>query len=161
MKKLLRKVEPVTLRSLEEGKLVIRKLGHVSDLPAEWVRKTVVAHDVNNKLDYTRVVQPNFSIELPKNVVGDKVEIELSEHMSTTDSLENVCWIVDWDISRRNTSRSAFYRSLKRLMKKHGSMTRSSQSVLIIDDEAIAKEVYALASRYAENVNLYKAEKIF
>jgi len=67
-------------------------------------------------------------------------------------------YLVDWDIPR-GVRRKFYYElaKIKRAHGLHGSM--SSQSVMLIDDGSVAREVYELANRYGQ-ANLYRVEKV-
>jgi len=67
-------------------------------------------------------------------------------------------WLVDWDIP--SEKRVLFYYHLGKIKKKYGLYgVMSSQSVMLVDDESIAREVYELANRYGQ-ANLYRVEKV-
>lgn len=74
-------------------------------------------------------------------------------------SARETVWIVDYDLSMSN-SRRQFYREVKRLMHERELMGRlSTYSVVVVNDEGLARAVYALASRYGK-AHLYKGERI-
>lgn len=68
-------------------------------------------------------------------------------------------WVVDYDIPVDDSAkRRAFYRALHDILESRKIVTgkRSTQSVWIIDDEEIAREIHTLASSYGTS-NLYSA----
>ncbi len=71
-------------------------------------------------------------------------------------------WVVDYDIPvESRAKRMAFYRGLWKIMAAHRipKSGRSTQSVWIIDDEQIAREIHDHASTYGTS-NLYNATPI-
>ncbi len=67
-------------------------------------------------------------------------------------------WLVDWDIQSKK--RGLFYYHLKKIRKKYGLYgAMSSQSVMLIDDESVAREVYELADKFGQ-ASLYRVEKV-
>jgi len=74
-------------------------------------------------------------------------------------STPETVWIVDYDLRMAN-SRRQFYREVKRLMRKLNlSGSLSTFSVVVVQDEELARAIYALASRYGR-AHLYKAERV-
>jgi len=74
-------------------------------------------------------------------------------------STPETVWIVDYDLRMAN-SRRQFYREAKRLMRELGLMgSLSTYSVVVVNDEELARAVHALASKYGR-AHLYKAERI-
>ncbi len=74
--------------------------------------------------------------------------------------MRTTVFIVDYDIPITK-NRFRFYRDLKRLKEKtglYGSM--STQSVLVTYDEALARRVFALASRFTLRVHIYRAVEV-
>ena len=70
-------------------------------------------------------------------------------------------WVVDYDIPvRPQARRRAFYRALQGIVRKYDVVAdRSTQSVWIIDNEQIAREIHSLASEYGRS-HLYTATRI-
>lgn len=71
-------------------------------------------------------------------------------------------WVVDYDIPvEPKSKRMAFYRGLWRIMREHGitKSGRSTQSVWIIDDEQIARQIHDHASGYGRS-NLYNGTPV-
>ncbi|MEM2370581.1 MAG: hypothetical protein QXH51_06735 [Candidatus Bathyarchaeia archaeon] len=67
-------------------------------------------------------------------------------------------YIVDWDIPEEK--RFLFYYYLKKIKRKYRlSVTISTYSVVKVNDEKLAREIFELASKYGK-ANLYKAELI-
>jgi len=67
-------------------------------------------------------------------------------------------WVVDYDIPvEPKAKRMAFYRGLWAILKKHEIVTsKSTQSVWIIDDEEIAREIHGHANSYGVS-HIYNA----
>jgi hypothetical protein len=68
-------------------------------------------------------------------------------------------WVVDYDIPvEPRAKRMAFYRGLWKILQDHKIVTkgRSTQSVWIIDDEAIAREIHEHALQYGR-AHIYNA----
>jgi hypothetical protein len=74
-------------------------------------------------------------------------------------SVSGPIWVVDYDVPVKPAARRmAFYRALWKLLKLHGleRSGRSTQSVWIIDDEEIARDIHNLARSYGKS-HLYNA----
>jgi len=82
----------------------------------------------------------------------------VEEALGTAMSEKEFLYIVDWDIPEHPaSSRSAFYRALKKLRKERGIYgAMSTQSVLITNNRELATAVHSLASQYGRS-HLYKA----
>jgi hypothetical protein len=79
--------------------------------------------------------------------------------MSQMRQMSENLWVVDYDIPVEGVAkRRAFYRALHEILESRKIKTgkRSTQSVWIIDDEEIAREIHNLASSYGTS-NLYTA----
>jgi len=71
---------------------------------------------------------------------------------------EKRTYIVDWDIPTER--RRMFYYYLNQVKARHGlEGSMSSQSVMMATDEELAREVFALASKYGK-ASLYLADLI-
>jgi len=70
-------------------------------------------------------------------------------------------WVVDWDIPAADkAARQRFYRRLRYIwLNYYGDTRMSTMSVLITDEEDLAREVYQLARRFGR-ANLYEARKV-
>ena len=70
-------------------------------------------------------------------------------------------WVVDYDIPiRPHARRRSFYRALHRILVKHDIVAdRSTQSVWVMDNEGIAKEIHALALGFGRS-HLYSALRV-
>jgi len=75
--------------------------------------------------------------------------------------LSKTVYIVDYDIPTNPAWRRVyFYKKLRKLRTSHDLTGKlSTQSVLIVQDEELAKAVHALAMEYGKS-NIYKAETI-
>jgi len=77
--------------------------------------------------------------------------------------LENVVYVVDYDIPTGNpTRRVDFYRKVHRLLRQHygKDVKFSSYSCYFTKDEDLAKKFLELAGQYSKRCNLYKAVKV-
>jgi len=70
-------------------------------------------------------------------------------------------WVVDWDIPAADkAARQRFYRRLRYIwLNYYGDTRMSTMSVLITDEEDLAREVYSLARKYGR-ANLYEARPV-
>jgi hypothetical protein len=77
--------------------------------------------------------------------------------------LENVVYVVDYDIPTKNaTKRVDFYRKVHRMLRQHygKDVEFSSFSCYFTDDEALAKKFMELVAQYSKRCHLYKAVKV-
>jgi hypothetical protein len=82
--------------------------------------------------------------------------------MSQVRQMSRNLWVVDYDIPVDDgAKRRAFYRALHDILDSRKIVTgkRSTQSVWIIDNEEIAREIHNLASSYGTS-NMYTATPV-
>ena len=73
---------------------------------------------------------------------------------------DGVVYVVDYDIPAVPKIRMRFYREIRELLHKGEKYARySTQSVLITNDEALAKSVYLIAKKYGR-ARIYRAHEI-
>lgn len=75
--------------------------------------------------------------------------------------MAGLLWVVDYDIPVDSVSeRRAFYRALHEVLRSHDIVAdRSTQSVWILDNEAIANEIHVLACKFGKS-HLYSASRL-
>ena len=75
--------------------------------------------------------------------------------------MEETVFIVDWDIPNEPAWRRVyFYKKLRKLRKSFGLEDRvSKQSVLVVQDERLARDIHALATEFGKS-NIYRAEPV-
>ena len=75
--------------------------------------------------------------------------------------MEKAVFIVGWDIPKEPAWRRIyFYKKLRKLREGYGLGDRvSKKSVLVVQDERLARDIHALATEYGKS-NIYKAEPV-
>jgi len=77
--------------------------------------------------------------------------------------LENVVWVVDYDLSTADESkRTYFYRKLQRKMRKlYGARWKlSTQSCYFTDSEEVAKKFYEIVAEFCTRATMYRAQEL-
>ena len=71
--------------------------------------------------------------------------------------MSNERFLIEYDIPLEK--RFAFYKALQRLKQRTQRFFTSTASVVILDDEGLAWQVYRLAKRYGK-ANIWRATKL-
>jgi len=73
---------------------------------------------------------------------------------------DGVVYVVDYDIPAIPKIRMRFYREIRQLLHNGDKYARySTQSVLITEDEILAKSIYMIAKKYGK-ARIYRAYEI-